>query len=461
MKKDYGKIADQIIKLVGGKENISNVMHCYTRLRLNLKDTSIVNLDEIKKLDVLGAQYAGEQLQIIIGNEVKDVYEEVCQKAEIALTEMIDEEINENVNEKKEFNIKNIFNNIIDVIVGCIIPILPILIGSGIIKAVILIAQQAGWLAAASPTAITLGFVADSAFYFMPVFVGFFAAKKFGANLALGAMIGAALLHPTFTAMVTNQEAMSVFGLPIYPASYSSTIIPVILSVWIMSYVEKLISKYSPKSIRTILEPTLTLLIMTPLTLCAIAPLGVMFSSGLGNLFETFYNVLGPIAVAVLCSIMPFVVMVGMHVGVIPISIQAIASTGFDKFIMPTFFMSNFAQGAACLGVGVKSKQADLKSFAFSSAFSSIVPGISEPGMYGITLKYKTPMWAAMSGAFVGGLYFGFMGVGQNAFVPPNIFAITTYMFSTNNLIHTIIGIAIAMIVTFVMTMIIYKEKPE
>ena len=159
MKKDYGKIADQIIKLVGGKENISNVMHCYTRLRLNLKDTSIVNLDEIKKLDVLGAQYAGEQLQIIIGNEVKDVYEEVCQKAEIALTEMIDEEINENVNEKKEFNIKNIFNNIIDVIVGCIIPILPILIGSGIIKAVILIAQQAGWLAAASPTAITLSLI--------------------------------------------------------------------------------------------------------------------------------------------------------------------------------------------------------------------------------------------------------------------------------------------------------------
>lgn len=460
MKKNYEELVSQIIEKVGSKDNIANCMHCYTRLRLNLKDTSIVDIDAITSLNVLGAQYLGDQLQIIIGNDVKEVYEEVCKQTGIDKKERVNEKI-DNLNEKKSFSFKRLLDTIIDSIIGCIIPLLPILIGSGIIKAIILVLQQLNFVAIDSPTAITLNFVADAAFYFLPVFIGFFAAKKFGANLALGAMLGAVLLHPTFTAMVASNDAGSVFGIPIYAASYSSTIIPAILSVWIMSYVERFISKYSPKSLRTILEPTITLLIMTPVTLCAVAPLGAMMSGGFAELLNSFYGAFGPLAVATFCAIIPFVVMLGMHVGTVPVSISSIAATGYDKLLMPAFFISNFTQGMACLGVGIKSKQTDIKSLAFSSAFSNIVPGISEPGMYGITLKYKTPLYSAMIGAFFGGLYFGFMGVGTNAFVPPNLFAITTYMYSTSNLINVVIGVAIAMIISLVLTLILYKEKPE
>ena len=261
---------------------------------------------------------------------------------------------------------------------------------------------------------------------------------------------------------VNEGTSLSVFGLPIYPASYSSTVVPVILSVWVMSYVEKVISKYSPKSIRTVLEPVLTLLIMTPLTFCLLAPIGTMLSSGFASLVTTFYNTFGFIAVALLSAFIPWVVMVGMHVGTVPIAISQIAETGIDPIMMPSFFIANFGQGGACLAVGVKTKDSKLKSFAFSSAFSDIVPGISEPGMYGITLRYKTPMIGAMIGSGFGGLYYGLMHVGTLAFLPPNLFQLTAYVGEgalANNLIHACIGVVITLIVSFIATFILYKPE--
>jgi PTS system beta-glucosides-specific IIC component len=461
MTKDYDSLANSIITLTGGKDNISRCMHCYTRLRLNLKDTGLVNLEEIKKLDVIGAQFTGEQLQIIIGNDVKEVYDAVCKNSGIEKEGSIDEKLDNLPSEKKKLTVKSVLSSIVDGIVGCMIPLLPILIGSGLIKAIVLIFQQIGVFGADSATAVTLSFVADSAFYFMPVIIGGFAAKKFGANTALGAMLGAVLIHPTFVSMVAAGNAGSVFGLPIYAASYSSTVIPAILSVWVMSYVEKAISKYSPKSIRSILEPVLTLLIMAPITLCVLAPLGAMMSTGFATCITWFYNTVGVFAVAIFCAIIPFVVMLGMHIGTVPISMASIASTGSDKLIMPAFLMSNFTQGAACLAVGIKAKNSKLKSFAFSSAFSNIVPGISEPGMYGITLRYKTPMAGAMIGAACGGAYFGITGVGAFAFLAPNLFALAGYVNAGSNLMNTVIGILIGMVVAFVATMILYKPVTE
>lgn len=462
--KDYNALAKSILENVGGKKNITNAMHCYTRLRLNFKDTGLVNLDAIKELDVIGAQFTGEQLQIIIGNEINEVYDAFIKLTGLNKSEIIEENLDKKNDEvkKKRKTIKGIFSAIVDGIVGCMVPILPMLIASGLLKAIVLVIQQFEWLDVNSPTLITLSFVADSAFYFMPVIIGGFAAKKFGANIALGGMIGAALIHPSFISAVNEGTSLSVFGLPIYPASYSSTVVPVILSVWVMSYVEKVISKYSPKSIRAVLEPVLTLLIMTPLTFCLLAPIGTMLSSGFASLVTTFYNTFGFIAVALLSAFIPWVVMVGMHVGTVPIAISQIAETGIDPIMMPSFFIANFGQGGACLAVGVKTKDSKLKSFAFSSAFSDIVPGISEPGMYGITLRYKTPMIGAMIGSGFGGLYYGLMHVGTLAFLPPNLFQLTAYVGEgalANNLIHACIGVVITLIVSFIATFILYKPE--
>lgn len=463
MAKNYDALAKQVLELVGGRENVASAMHCYTRLRINCKDTSIVDLDAIKQLDVLGAQFTGEQLQVIIGNEVKEVYEAFIEQSGLQKEAMIDEKLDV-VPAKKKWTIKGMLTGIVDAIVACVIPLIPILIGSGVLQAIVLIIQQFGWLPADSPTLMTINFVANAAFYFLPVFVGFFAAKKFGANVALGAMLGAALIHPTFVSMVTAGDAGSVFGLPIYSASYSSTIVPIILAVWVMSYVEKFISRYSPKAIRTILEPSLTLIIMIPLTFCLLAPLGAMLSDGFASLLTWFYGIFGPLAVAAFAAIVPWVVMVGIHIGTTAISVATIAQTGIDAFMMPGFFISNFAQGAACLAVGIKAKTTELRSFAYSCAFSNVVPGISEPGMYGITLRYKTPMAGAMIGAAAGGLYFGLTGTGALQFLPPNIFAFVGYMGEgafAGNLMNAIIGVVIAMVVAFIATMFLYKPEKE
>lgn len=463
MAKNYDALAKQVLELVGGRENVASAMHCYTRLRINCKDTSIVDLDAIKQLDVLGAQFTGEQLQVIIGNEVKEVYEAFIEQSGLQKEAMIDEKLDD-VPAKKKWTVKGMLTGIVDAIVACVIPLIPILIGSGVLQAIVLIIQQFGWLPADSPTLVTINFVANAAFYFLPVFVGFFAAKKFGANVALGAMLGAALIHPTFVSMVTAGDAGSVFGLPIYSASYSSTIVPIILAVWVMSYVEKFISRYSPKAIRTILEPSLTLIIMIPLTFCLLAPLGAMLSDGFASLLTWFYGIFGPLAVAAFAAIVPWVVMVGIHIGTTAISVTTIAQTGIDAFMMPGFFISNFAQGAACLAVGIKAKTTELRSFAYSCAFSNVVPGISEPGMYGITLRYKTPMAGAMIGAAAGGLYFGLTGTGALQFLPPNIFAFVGYMGEgafAGNLMNAIIGVVIAMVVAFIATMFLYKPEKE
>lgn len=463
MAKNYEVLVEKILENIGGSENVVNAMHCYTRLRINFKDTGLVNLENLKGLDVIGAQFAGEQLQIIIGNEVNEVYEAFVKATGIKSETVIEEALDQNLPKKKR-TIKSVLSAIVDGIVGCMVPILPMLVASGILKAIVLIIQQMGLVSADSQTCITLSFVADAAFYFMPVILGVFAAKKFGANVALGAMLGAALIHPSFVSMVGEATPMSIFGLPVYATSYSSTVVPIILSVWVMSYVEKCISKYSPKSIRSLIEPVLTILIMAPLTLCLLAPMGAMFSNGFANTLNWFYGTFGFIAVGVFCAIIPWVVMLGMHVGTVPISIATIAATGMDKLMMPAFLISNFTQGAACLAVGIKSKSADLKSFAFSSAFSNMVPGISEPGMYGITLRYKTPMWGAMIGGGIGGLYYGITGVGAFSFLPPNIFALAGYVGSgaqANNLMNAVIGILIGVVVSFIATMILYKPEEE
>lgn len=457
---DYRALAKEILANVGGKENVTNCFHCMTRLRFNLKDIDLVNIDAIKKLNVFGAQITGGQLQIIIGNYINEIYDAVCVEGGFTKHAAIDEKVDDLPPQaKKKLTFKGVLNSILDAFVGSIVPTLPILIGSGIIKAVVLLLTQLGAVSADSPTIVTLSFVADAAYYFLPVYIGFFAAKKFDATPALGALIGAMLVHPTFVQMVTEGSGGSVFGLPIYAASYGSTIFPAVLSVWVMSYVEHFISRHSPKSLRVILQPTLTILIMTPLSLCLLSPIGAILSSGFCSALMAFYSLCGPIAVAVFCAIVPFVVMFGMHVGTVPFCVQAIASTGIEQIILPAFFLSNFTQGAACLAVGVKTKKSDLRALAFSCAFSDIVPGVSEPGMYGITLKYKTPMVAAMIGGAAGGFYMGLMGVGANAFVAPNLFALAVYIWSVSNLINTVISVLIAMVITFVLTLFLYKES--
>ena len=244
--KKYEEIIKELLNLVGGKDNVSFFTHCVTRLRFNVKDRGLVKEDEINKLNgVLGCQWSGEQFQVIIGQAVEDVYHKICE------TTGLEENRVEKDKLSKGFSIGAIF----DTIAACLSPVIPVLVGTGMLKVVILLLQMSGLISMESSTYTVLSFVADAGFYFLPVFVGASSAKKFGGNIMLGMFIGAILIHPTFISLVAEDTSLSIFGLPIYEASYSSTVFPVIISVFVMSYIEKLIVKYSPETVRSITEP--------------------------------------------------------------------------------------------------------------------------------------------------------------------------------------------------------------
>lgn len=447
----YQELIKCIGSKVGGKDNITYFAHCMTRLRFNLKDTSVVNLEEIQKLKgVVGAQWSNGQLQIIIGPSVNKVYEAICDELGLQKESSIEEDLGDK--KKKKWS----FGAAIDGISGCLLPLISLMIGAGLLKVFVIIGTTFGLLSAESPTTIVLTFASDAGFYFLPIFIGATAAKKFGANMGLGMLIGAILVHPTFVANVSEGTAMSVFGVPIYAASYTSTIFPAIIAVYVMSHVERFFSKYSPDFLRTILVPFLTIIVMLPLTLCLIAPAGAFIGKYLADGIMWLYNTTGFFSVALLSAIYPVLVITGMHGATAPLMFQSFAQFGYEPIVTIAGILSNINQGAAAAAVGFKTKDKDVRSEAFSSAFTAVVGGVTEPAMFGINLNRKKPLYAAMIGNFIGAGFAGLMGVKSVSFSGSSgIFAVIT----KEPVSMMIVSILIGFIATFIITCFIYNEE--
>ncbi len=479
--KDFEQIAAGIIENVGGKDNIAHAAHCMTRLRITPKDTSLVNLDEIKKLGVLGAQMIGDQVQVIIGNDISEVYDSFIKASGIERVAAIDENLDEDLVKPKK-TVKDVLGSILPTVVACVFPILPALIACGMMQAFIMILVNLHILAADSPTVATFTWISNVAFYFLPVLVGAAAARKFNVKMAMGILMGCILIAPEFVALcnagmgatIPNPQgpptvipgtgnAGFLFGMPIYPATYSNTLIPVILCVFIMGYLEKFFNNIFPKSLRIVLTPLCEMLVMVPLGLLVVAPIGARLSVLLGGILIWLFNHLGPFAPVILTVAMPFIVMTGMHFNLMAVAMATSHLANKNIVTHPALFLSNTAQGAACLAVALKSKDPERKALGFSSTFSALVPGITEPGMYGITLKYKTPMIAAMLGSGIAAFIGGLLKIGTYAGGPPNIFTLALFINpqtgDTTDLRNAIICIIIGMILTFVFTFILYKDE--
>lgn len=452
----YQQVIDNVVDLVGGEENISFFTHCVTRLRLNLKDKSLVQEDAIAKLPgVLQQQYSGEQYQIVIGNAVAEVYSAIT-KNHPSLN--AGGEVPENEG-KKSFSINTLF----EIVSGCVSPVLPVILASGMLKLIMILGTMFGFMNAESSTYFVLNFVADSAFYFIPVMIGGFAARKFNASMGLGMMIGAMLIHPNFVSAVAEGTKLTIFGLPIYPGSYSSTIIPAILAVWIMSYVEKFFRRYIPDMVKAFMVPLLTMLVMAPLTLCLIAPLGNMAGGYFAKALLFLINNVKFIGMPIVTGFMPFIVMTGMHMALNATFFELMSTIGHDPFIIAAFILANVFQGVACLGVALKTKKADRKSEAVSCGVTAIFGGVTEPGIFGITLKYKTPMYAAVLGGIAAGLAAGFMPTICYNFAGVSIFGLPGFITEGNmaSFYSMIACLVIGAIVTFAATMILYKDTEE
>ncbi len=455
-KERYAELADRVVELLGGKDNISFFTHCVTRLRFNVKDKSIVHVSDIEKIEgVMGCQWVGDQLQIIIGQSVGDAYDLIAEKTGLARQDAVAEDLGDAP--KKKFSINTVF----DAISGSITPLIDVLIGAGFIKIIVLLLEQFGILTQDMPTDIVLTFVGDAGFYFLPVFIGATAAKKFGASQGLGMLLGAMLIHPNFVAAVGEGTALDIFGLPIYAASYSSSVIPAILAVAVMAPVQRFFARISPDSIRSITEPLLTLIVMVPLTLCLLAPLGSFLGTYLSQAILWLYNTTGFFGVAVFACICPWVVMTGMHSALMPYMLDALA-TGAEFIVLPGMIISNIDQGAACAAVAVKTRDKNVRSTAISCAITAMVGGVTEPGMFGVNLRYKTPMYGAMIGSFCGALVAGFGGAAAHAITGSAGLLGGLPVFlggDISNLIWMVAGVAVGVVVTFIATMFLYKPE--
>lgn len=454
MSKEYKKIAEQIIENVGGRQNVKSVVHCMTRLRFELADDSKADKVKLEEIDkVVGVNPTDSQYQVIIGNEVAAVFEEVSKQLGFENTEA--NAVDQNLSKKKE----TVFQKIIDAITGCMTPMIPALTAAGMIKVVLALTSQFNLVNTESNTYQLFTTIGDAAFYFMPIVVAVFAAQKFKVNTSLAVIVSAVLIHPNFVEMVGSGKAIDLFALPVPAVSYSYSIIPTILTVWLMSYIEIGVDKITPKALKIILNPTLVLLVTAPLALIVIGPLGFYAGEGLASIVEILQGTFGFLLVPILAAAMPFIVMTGMHHALTPIFLSTFALTGYDALILLAQVCANLAQGGASLAVGLKSKNPKMKQLATASGISALM-GITEPALYGVTLKLKTPMIAAVIGAGVAGLYAGITHV--KIYVLNNSILTSLAMADgTANLVNGLIVLALSIAVPFVVVYLIGFSEEE
>ncbi|MGM0968911.1 MAG: beta-glucoside-specific PTS transporter subunit IIABC [Bacillota bacterium] len=447
------ELAQEIVNLIGGTENISQSWHCITRLRFNLNDESQVKVDELKTLDgVLGAQFQSGQFQVIIGAKVAEVYEKI--------DHLVGHSSNESAPVKNTSKM-NPIEVVFDVISGIFTPILPAIVGSGLIKGIMALFVSFGWLTETSSTYQVLQIFSNAVFYFLPFLIAYSAAKKFKTRESLALALAGILLYPAMIeGAAKGADPLSFLGLSIPLNNYTSSVLPIILGVLLLSFVDKWITKAIPKSLSIVFTPVLSLMITAPLTLAFIAPIGNVSGQYLEIFFTSLFNFAGPIAGLLMGGLMPLIVLTGMHYAFFPSTLASFEKVGYDIMLLPMNFIANMAQAGAVLGVIIRTKRVETRSLALSTLLPSFF-GITEPAIYGVTLRLKKPFYASLIGGAVGGCFYGLFSVKTTAFSIPGITSLPTYMMKgTNNFQLALIGIALSFIVSLLVTIFLgFKES--
>ncbi|WP_315108943.1 beta-glucoside-specific PTS transporter subunit IIABC [Clostridium intestinale] len=420
MAKDYKKLAKEIVKNVGGESNVNSLVHCATRLRFKLKDKSKANKDVIENLDgVVTVVESGGQYQVVIGNAVADVYQAIGEVSNIKLDASNEED---NDGDKKA----GFLSVAIDTISSIFAPMLSVLCGAGVLKGILMICTTAGWLTETSGTYIILYAAADSVFNFLPMILAFTAAKKFKANQFVAVTVAGALIYPTIATTISSGTNISFLGIPVVLMSYTSTVIPIILAVYVLAKLEKFLNKVLPEAVKTFITPTVCLAIITPLTFLVIGPIGTYLGQFLGTLYSTIYNFNPIIAGLIIGAFWQVFVIFGIHWGFVPVAINNIAMYGRDT-MLAILGPSNLAQAGASLGVFLKTKDPKVKTIAGSAAVTGLF-GITEPSIYGVTLKYKKPfIISCISGAIAGAIV-AFSGASAGGIVILGLLTIPAFM---------------------------------
>lgn len=444
---DYQQTAEEIVKHIGGKENISHLEHCSTRLRFTLHDDSKVDIKYLEQMEGVMGVRQNVQTQIIIGNDVVEVYDKV--------KEIVGEVSGSGTKKKQKWSA--VF---LDFIIAVFQPTIPAVAGGGILRSLLLLFEMVGVMDSSSQTFQVLDLVGMAPLYFLPIIVAITTANKLKVNALVAASAVGALILPDMTALLG--EGASLFSLSIQNIEYDSQVFPAILLVLLYAVVEKFVSKRAPKAIRIFFVPLVSLAISVPVTLLVLGPIGFVVGEQLASfILFVFYRV-GWIATALLAAILPFMVVTGMHKAMIPYAVSSMSGMGRELLYLPASLAHNIAESGACFAVAVRSKDEKLKATAISAGISALF-GITEPALYGVTILHKRVLYSVIAGCLVGGAFIGIMAVEAFALVGPGVASITMFANPDNsmNLVWAIATLGLSFVVAFISSFILWKEEEK
>ncbi len=467
----YEDLSREIIANIGGKDNVVNVVHCTTRLRFKLKDMKKANDDKLKATDgVISVVKSGGQYQVVIGNNVADVYDTLVKVGGFANGGSVSDDDVDNSN-------MSLADKFIDLISGIFNPLLGAMCAGGMIKGFNAMFLAFGWLSATSGTYVILNAIGDSLFYFLPIILGISSAKKFGINTYLGATIGAALCYPSIVAMASSKTAlytvfkgtfleapvhMTFLGIPVISMNYTTSVIPIIIAVWFASKVQKVARKIIPDVVKTFLVPFIVLLVTVPITFLVIGPVATWLGNGVAEIVSAIYNFSPVIAGILMGAFWQVFVIFGVHWGFVAVMMTNIAAMGFDP-IIGLSFAASFAQTGVVLAMIFQTKDEKTRSIAIP-AFVSGIFGVTEPAIYGLTLPRKKPFILSCIASAVGGGLIGLFGTKTYLMAGMGIFAIPCAMGKNGidmGVYGLMIGMAVAIVLGFALQMIFGKKSVD
>ncbi|MEK4368536.1 beta-glucoside-specific PTS transporter subunit IIABC [Paenibacillus sp. FSL R5-0473] len=439
------ELSIRVIELVGGESNVNDVYHCATRLRFTLKDHTKANEQALKNIaGVITVVKSGGQFQVVIGNNVSKVYEGIMEYTNL-------QDGGSKTDTKENAEKTGIFGKTVDLISSVFSPLLSALAGAGLLKGLVVLSVALGWLDDTSGTYLIFNAASSSVFTFLPIFLAVTAARKFKANMNVSLAIAGALVFPTISAAFNSGQTYDFLGIPIVLVMYTSTVFPILLAVWVQSHIEKWFNSIIHQSIRNILVPMLSLLIVVPLTILAFGPIGNSVSQGLASGFTSLMQFSPMLAGAVTGGFWQVIVIFGLHWAFLPITLNNLATLGYD-LMRPMLTAAVLAQAGALLAVMLKTRNSQLKTLSGSATITAIF-GITEPGIYGVTLRLKKPFIYACISAAIGGAIIGVGGGRAVAYSLPSLLAFPTYV--TTGFASVVIGVSVSFVLAFLLTLLL------